>query len=90
MTIYTLEITNEIVAVAHGYQNLPLSTSGITETINIKNSIFIIKYIGKKQNHKRIETNNTGLAQNNIESKRDSITPLDFFISFRTGLGKLS
>lgn len=63
MTIYTLEITSEIVAVAHGYQKLPLSTLGITETINIKNSIFIIKYIGKKQNHKRIETNNTGLAQ---------------------------
>lgn len=33
-----------------------------------KNSIFIIKYIGKKTNHKRMEINNPGLAQNNIES----------------------
>lgn len=32
-----------------------------------KNSIFIIKYIGKKTNHKQMEINSTGLAQNNIE-----------------------
>lgn len=65
--------------------------TGISNKNNkYKNSIFIIKYIGKKTNHKRVEINSTGLAQNNIESQRDRITPLDFFTSFRRGLGTLS
>lgn len=43
--------------------------TGISNKNNkYKNSIFIIKYIGKKQIRNGMEINNTGLAQNNIES----------------------